>query len=52
MDGPEDDDDEWLFEPPPPEVRSREHIAQILELNKRPSPEAAQNIEKTLKGPC
>ena len=45
----DDDDDEWLFEPPPPEVRSREHIAKILELNKKPNPEAAQNIEKTLK---
>merc|ERR1711936_1110120 len=29
----EDDDDEWLFEPPPPEIRSRDHITQTLGLN-------------------
>ena len=28
----EEDDEEWLFEPPPPEVRSRDHIGQILGL--------------------
>ena len=30
-----EDDEEWLFEPPPPEVRSREHIGNILGKKRR-----------------
>ena len=45
----DEEDDEWLFEPPPPEIRSREHVGQILGLNE-PNNESIMKItETTLK---
>jgi len=45
----EEDDDEWLFEPPPAEVRSRDHIAQILGLNEPAHDGVLKVTETTLK---
>eukprot|EP00095_Tigriopus_kingsejongensis_P011320 maker-scaffold1444_size41037-snap-gene-0.7 protein:Tk11320 transcript:maker-scaffold1444_size41037-snap-gene-0.7-mRNA-1 annotation:"sarcalumenin isoform x2" len=44
-----EDDDEWLFEPPPPEIRSRDHISTILGLNDPGSESRQDEIESTLK---
>jgi len=44
-----DEDDEWLFEPPPPEVRSREHISQILALEEPFNQDVLMVTENTLK---
>jgi len=45
----EEDDDEWLFEPPPPEVRSRDHITQTLGLNEPAHDGVLKVTETTLK---
>ena len=42
-----DDDDEWLFEPPPSEIRSRAHINEILEQD---APSNSKMEQKHLKG--
>ena len=44
-----DEDDDWLFEPPPPEIRSREHITQILGLNEAKNDDILKVTETTLK---
>ena len=41
-----EDDDEWLFEPPPPEIRSRDHIDEILDLS---APSSSKIEDKHLK---
>ena len=43
------DDDEWLFEPPPPEVRSRDHINEILEQGELSNSKLEEKYLKTLK---
>ena len=43
------EDDEWLFEPPPPEVRSRDHISQILALDEPAHDGVLKVTEHTLK---
>merc|ERR1712088_128032 len=45
----EEDDDEWLFEPPPPEIRSRDHIIQTLGLNEPAHDGVLKVTETTLK---
>jgi len=44
-----DEEDEWLFEPPPAEIRSREHITQILGLAEPSNADVLQVTETTLK---
>ena len=44
-----EDDEEWLFEPPPPEIRSRDHIARILGLNEKKNEKLSAVTDKTLK---
>jgi len=44
-----EEDDEWLFEPPPREVRSREHVKKILGLEETTSDEILKITESTLK---
>ncbi|XP_040570301.1 uncharacterized protein [Lepeophtheirus salmonis] len=44
-----DDDAEWLFEPPPPEVRARNHIEEILDMTKLSTYKSDKLIDKTLK---
>ncbi len=43
------DDEEWLFDPPPPEVRSRSHISQILGLDQPQRSEMTDLVETTLR---
>merc|ERR1711892_1388782 len=45
----EEDDEDWLFDPPPPQVRSREHIAEILGLNEPAKDSILKITETTLK---
>jgi len=45
----DEDDEDWLFDPPPPEVRSRAHIAQILGLNEPAKDSILKITETTLK---
>jgi len=45
----DDDEDEWLFDPPPAEVRSREHITQILGLKEPSNDQVLKIVESTLK---
>jgi len=45
----EAEDDEWLFEPPPPEIRSRDHITQILALEEPAHDGVLKVTETTLK---
>jgi len=45
----EDDEDEWLFDAPPPEVRSRQHIIQTLGLNEPSNDHTLKTVESTLK---
>ena len=45
----EEEDDEWLFEPPPAEVRSRDHITQTLGLNEPAHDGVLKVTETTLK---
>jgi len=45
----EEDDDEWLFDPPPAEIRSRDHITQILGLAEKANNEILKATETTLK---
>eukprot|EP00096_Caligus_rogercresseyi_P016521 TRINITY_DN920_c0_g1_i3.p1 TRINITY_DN920_c0_g1~~TRINITY_DN920_c0_g1_i3.p1 ORF type:complete len:1395 (-),score=386.10 TRINITY_DN920_c0_g1_i3:125-4309(-) len=44
-----DDDVEWLFEPPPPEVRSRAHIDEILDISKIKSYKSDKLIQGSLR---
>jgi len=47
-----DDDyftDEWLFEPPPPEVRSRRHIESILHLSEPKNSQQETVVDGTLR---
>jgi hypothetical protein len=44
------DDEEWLFEPPPPVVRSREHIPVSLGLDRAVTPEENELTESSLEG--
>ena len=45
----DEDEDDWLFDPPPPEIRSREHIGQILGLNEPMNDRVMKVTEVTLK---
>jgi len=45
----DEDDEDWLFDPPPPEIRSREHIAEILGLNEPAKESILKITETTLK---
>merc|ERR1712142_1049584 len=44
-----EDDEDWLFDPPPPEVRSREHIAEILGLSEKSKDGVLKVAETSLK---
>lgn len=45
----DEEDDEWLFDPPPAEIRSRDHITQILGLAEKANNEILKATETTLK---
>ena len=45
----DEEDEDWLFDPPPPEIRSREHIAQILGTNEKSKDSVLKVTETTLK---
>ena len=45
----DEEDEDWLFEPPPPEIRSREHIAEILGLSEKSKDSVLKVTETTLK---
>lgn len=45
----DEEDEDWLFDPPPPEIRSRDHITEILELNKQSKDGILKITETTLK---
>jgi len=44
-----DDDDEWLFEPPPSKIRSRDHINEILDQDASTNSKMEQKHLKDLK---
>jgi hypothetical protein len=41
--------EEWLFEPPPPEVRSRRHIETILHLSDSKNSQVESIVDGTLR---
>ena len=45
----DEEDEDWLFDPPPAEVRSREHISQILGLSDKSKDGVLKVTETTLK---
>jgi len=44
------DDEEWLFEPPPPVIRDRKHISHILGLEQAVSAREKELTEEALEG--
>ena len=45
----EEEDEDWLFQPPPKEKRSREHISEILGLQETSKDSVLKVTETTLK---
>jgi len=45
----DEEDEDWLFDPPPPEIRSRDHIAEILGLSEKSKDGVLKVTETTLK---
>lgn len=45
----DEDDEDWLFDPPPSEIRSREHISEILGLSDKSKDGVLKVTETTLK---
>merc|ERR1712242_293883 len=45
----DEEDEDWLFDPPPPEIRSRDHISQILGLSDKSKDGVLKVTETTLK---
>merc|ERR1711899_443367 len=45
----DEEDEDWLFDPPPPEIRSRDHMGQTLSLNEPAHDGVLKVTETTLK---
>ena len=45
----DEEDEDWLFDPPPPEIRSRDHISEVLGLQETSKESVLKVTETTLK---
>lgn len=45
----DEEDEDWLFDPPPPEIRSRDHISEVLGLQETSKDSVLKVTETTLK---